>query len=223
MPDVQVLQAIDNGDSILKKQTAWKTALLALAVLVVKLFKTNTTPSRSFTLADMGAEADYGGYAEIAVASFAGPHVDGDGVAYMATPVCNFDCDGTNAGNTIYTAALCGTLAGGVAATATATQSGGAVNAITVTAGGGPYALPPKVTIGDATIGTGAKAHAVLTAGVVTSIVIDAPGSGYTGPTVTMQAPLGLIAGAKLNPPLPMILSTDGAPIVLQLSEPSPT
>ena len=75
-------------------------------------------------------------------------------------------------------------------ATATATISSGAVNAITVTDGGEHYksALPPTVTITGGG-GSGATATAtVSSAGIVTSISITAGGTGYTSaPTVTID------------------------------------
>lgn len=73
-------------------------------------------------------------------------------------------------------------------ATATATVAAGAVNAITVTAGGSGYSTVPAVTFGGP--GSGATAVAVLTGGVVTAVNISAGGTGYTtAPTVTIAAP----------------------------------
>jgi len=75
-------------------------------------------------------------------------------------------------------------------ATATATISGDAVNAITVTDGGEHYksALPPTVTITGGG-GNGATATAtVSSAGIVTGITVTAGGSGYSSaPTVTVD------------------------------------
>ena len=75
-------------------------------------------------------------------------------------------------------------------ATATATISGDAVNAITVTDGGEHYksALPPTVTFSGGG-GTGATATAtVSSAGIVTGITITSGGNGYTSaPTVTID------------------------------------
>ena len=73
----------------------------------------------------------------------------------------------------------------GVQATATATISSGAVNAISVTRGGSRYSAAPNVTIDGSATGT-----AVLTNGVVTSVTIDSGGTGYTtAPTVTIDPP----------------------------------
>jgi len=75
-------------------------------------------------------------------------------------------------------------------ATATATISGDAVDAITVTDGGEYYnsSLPPTVTI---TGGGGSNATATATvssAGIVTGITVTSGGSGYTSaPTVTID------------------------------------
>lgn len=72
-------------------------------------------------------------------------------------------------------------------ATATATSSGGAVNAISVTSGGMYFgSTVPTVTISGT--GTGATAAATVVNGVVTAITITAGGTGYTGtPTVTLS------------------------------------
>ena len=75
-------------------------------------------------------------------------------------------------------------------ATATATISGDAVDAVTVTDGGEHYksALPPTVTITGGG-GSGATATAtVSSAGIVTGIAITSGGTGYTSaPTVTID------------------------------------
>jgi hypothetical protein len=74
-------------------------------------------------------------------------------------------------------------------ATATATISGGAVTAISITAGGQGYSLNPVITLtgGD---GTGATASCVATNGVITAINVTNGGTGYTvAPTVSIPAP----------------------------------
>lgn len=70
-------------------------------------------------------------------------------------------------------------------ATATATLSGDAVDAITVTFAGEGYTKEPNVTL------TGnARAHAIMDGDKISSIVIDDAGSGYSeAPTVTIEAP----------------------------------
>jgi len=70
-------------------------------------------------------------------------------------------------------------------ATATATISGDAVNAITLTYAGTKYTTEPNVTL------TGnARAHAVMDGDKIGSIVIDDAGSGYvSAPTVTIEGP----------------------------------
>ena len=77
-------------------------------------------------------------------------------------------------------------------ATATATVSGGAVTAITVTDGGEYYksALPPTVTITRTNSGaSGAAATATVSAaGIVTGITITNGGTGYTSaPIITID------------------------------------
>ena len=75
-------------------------------------------------------------------------------------------------------------------ATATATVSGGAVTAFTVTDGGEGYksALPPTVTITGGG-GSGATATATVdSVGLVTGLTVTAGGTGYTSaPTVTVD------------------------------------
>jgi hypothetical protein len=74
-------------------------------------------------------------------------------------------------------------------ATATATVSFGFVVAITLTDGGAGYAMPPVVSISDAT-GAGATAVATVSGGAVTSITVQNAGSGYSQtPTVTIAPP----------------------------------
>lgn len=73
---------------------------------------------------------------------------------------------------------------GGYGATATATISGGAVTAITVTNGGGNYTSAPTITITGGG-GTGATVTATVSGGVVTGFTGLSGGSGYTSvPTV---------------------------------------
>lgn len=77
----------------------------------------------------------------------------------------------------------------GAGASATATQSGGAIpnDGISLTAGGSGYLNPPTVVISDPT-GTGASAVATISDGVVQNeFVVTNPGSGYTSPTVTLH------------------------------------
>ena len=84
-------------------------------------------------------------------------------------------------------------IAGGTGsgATATATVTGGAVTAFTVTAPGTGYSSPPSVAITGGG-GTGAAGTAVLgtagAAGTVVSITVTSPGTGYaSAPTVTLS------------------------------------
>ena len=212
--DVQVLDPVRTTAGLVDTLAAWKIALLAAPALVVKLFKTNVMITQ-ITLLSALSEADYAGYVPVTISSLDGVFVDGAGTAWLNTPVALFVCAGGGTTNTIYSAGLCEST--GAAATATATQAGGVVDAITVTSGGSGYQAPPSVVVTDATIGTGARAHAVLTAGVVTSIVIDAGGSGYTGPIITIEPPVRLLAGRMLANPLPMALATDAIPVVMEL------
>ena len=78
-----------------------------------------------------------------------------------------------------------------IAATGTATISGGAVTAITITQGGSGYTTAPTITLGaPGGVGTQATATATITDGVVTAITITEAGSDYTdAPTVTFSDP----------------------------------
>ena len=75
-------------------------------------------------------------------------------------------------------------------ATATATETSGAVSSIAVTAGGSGY-LSATVTITSADgPGSGAMATAQVSNGAITKITVTAAGSGYdTAPIVTISAP----------------------------------
>jgi hypothetical protein len=89
---------------------------------------------------------------------------------------------------------------GGTGATGTVTAAAGVVTAISVTAGGTGYIVPPLVVISGA--GTGATAVANIVGGVVVSVTITAGGTGYTGtPTVAFTA-VGatVLGGARLFP-----------------------
>jgi hypothetical protein len=92
----------------------------------------------------------------------------------------------------------------GSGGTATATLSSGAVNAVTLTAGGTNYINPPTVTI-TATGLTGVNVTAQIAAGAITGFTIVAGGSGGSGAvTVTITpAPGGpaIITGTGALPP----------------------
>ena len=87
-----------------------------------------------------------------------------------------------------------GMPAGALTATATASISGGAVVAVTITNPGDGYSDPPTVTFGSGT----ATAVAHVVAGKVVSVEITNPGSGYgVPPSVTMSAPTFYQAGLR--------------------------
>lgn len=74
-------------------------------------------------------------------------------------------------------------------AVAAATETGGAVTAVTVETAGYGYTSTPAVTISGGG-GTGATAVASIAEGSVTAISVTAAGTGYTSaPTVTVAAP----------------------------------
>ena len=89
----------------------------------------------------------------------------------------------------------------GVAATATATTSGGIdggpLTGISLTSGGSGYATPPAVTIIGGG-GSGATATATISAGVVTGITLTSAGTGYTSDPAVTIAPPGETATAEV-------------------------
>lgn len=87
---------------------------------------------------------------------------------------------------------------GAVLATATATQTGGVVDTITVTNGGGGYSSAPTVTITGGP-GTGATATAVLSGDTIGSINLLSGGTDYTDPvTVTIGDPV-VVTGSSVS------------------------
>ncbi len=82
----------------------------------------------------------------------------------------------------------------GIGATATATVSGNAVTALTLTNGGSGYTVAPAVVLSGGG-GSGATATATISGGVVTGFTVTNGGSGYTSaPTVVLA--LGYFATA---------------------------
>lgn len=79
--------------------------------------------------------------------------------------------------------------AAGTTATGTATETSGAVTAVTVTNGGAGYLAAPTVSFSGGG-GTGAAATATISGGVVTGVTVTSGGTGYTSnPSVTFSAP----------------------------------
>jgi len=72
---------------------------------------------------------------------------------------------------------------------ASASVSGGVVNAITVRNGGSGYSSAPLVVVGAPPSGTTATVTATVSGGVVTGIVVNNGGSGYTSPPTISIAP----------------------------------
>lgn len=194
--------------------SSYITALNAAPYVGVKLFKNNVAITPLSQLGQF-TEADYLGYVPPHITSWNGPYLTPGGVAWALSGMQIFTGPVSGPANTIYSAGLVRST--GAAATATGAETGGVVDDITVTGGGSGYLIPPKVTITDATIGTGARAHAVLTDGVVTSIVIDDGGSGYTGPIVTIEPPVRLIAGKNLPNPVQLITPDDAFALTMEL------
>lgn len=83
----------------------------------------------------------------------------------------------------------------GSGATATATLSGDAVDAVSVGVGGTGYTTVPTVSFTGGG-GTGAAATATVVAGIVTAITVTSPGTGYTSaPTVVITSATANAAG----------------------------
>lgn len=84
---------------------------------------------------------------------------------------------------------------------ASATVSGGAVNAITVRGGGGGYTVAPTVTVAAPPSGTTATATATISGGIVTSITVNTGGTGYsTPPAIFIAPPVTPSGGATTTP-----------------------
>jgi len=158
--------------------------LLEMLGIEVHLFINNidiqqTTPVNTLN------ESAGPGYAPVSP-TFSGPYVDALGVNYYVTALIDFVPTATNT-DSIY--GWYATLTAGTQATATATESSGGVDAVTITAGGAGYLNAPNVTLSGGG-GTGATATATVAGGAVTEITVTAPGTGYTsGPTVTIDPP----------------------------------
>lgn len=92
-------------------------------------------------------------------------------------------------------------------------STGGAIQAVTITAGGTGYGSP-TVTFGGG--GTGAAGTVTVSAGVVTGVVITNPGTGYTSPTVTIVGGGG--TGATATATASTVVTTQtvdfGSPLV---------
>ena len=95
-----------------------------------------------------------------------------------------------------------------LAATATATLTGGVVTAIVITNPGSGYTSVPTVTLSAPPLGgTQATAIATLTGGTITSISITNAGSGYTvAPTVS----IGIVTGTGTGYSVGNIVSLNG-------------
>lgn len=105
------------------------------------------------------------------------------GLVYLDKPFGGVMGPGERMPNVLITAQAATT------ATATATVDSGAVDAVTVTGGGGRYASPPAVTVTGA--GTGAVLKAVVVDGRVIAIDVVDGGTGYTtAPTITIASPV---------------------------------
>jgi hypothetical protein len=193
------------------------TDLLGRAVCQVRLFSSNTQIQPNTDLASL-TEANFSGYSPGTVTSFLAPAIDQTGNAYMASNLIDFTNNGGGVGNNIYSAALCATEAGGVAATGTAHETAGAIDTVTLSTGGSGYKVAPKVTVAGAP-GVGAVVTATVVGGVVTALTIVNPGSGYVAPTLTIEAPVAMVAFVNFLNPRPMNLVTDALPLIMQINQ----
>ncbi len=93
------------------------------------------------------------------------------------------------AGDAVTFAAPPSATGSGASGTVSAVDVNGAITAITVTAGGSQYSLPPIVNVTSAA-GTGALLNATLNAGTLTGVTVTDVGGTYTSaPTVTIDPP----------------------------------
>lgn len=199
---------------------AFKTAFLARSYKAIKLYKTSVAIGPTTTVANL-SEADFSGYAPVAISALSGPAKDAANNAYLTTAEAYFTNNGGGVGNQIYAAGIVGTIAGSTLATGTVGVTGGVVDTPVITAAGAGYLVPPKITVAGAP-GVGAQVVATINgAGEVDSITVIDGGSGYVAPTITIEPPVELLAGLNFDSPVPMIAATDALPVVVQINAPS--
>jgi len=224
MPDVyDPIAAQMSAAAAINQLNAFNTDLIGRTHLLLELYQNNVSPSAGNTLAAF-TEATYSGYAAIsAVTPLTGVStgLNASNQAYQDAGLFAFACNGAGVSNTIYGATLVGTPTTSTQATATATESGGLYNSVTITNAGAGYTRAPKVTATGAT-GSGALLHSTLSAtGTVATIVIDSPGSGYTTATLSIEEPLELIKQIVFPNPISMALATDLINTYLEIVEPA--
>lgn len=199
---------------------AFKTAFLARSYKAIKLYQTNVAIGPDTNVNNL-SEADYSGYAPVAVSALNGASLDAMGNAYLTTNEAFFQHDGGGVGNQIYSAGLVGTIAGSTAATGTVGETGGVVDTPAITLAGAGYLAPPKITVAGAP-GVGAVVEATINgAGEVDSITVIDGGSGYVVPLLTIEPPVELLAGLNFEAASPMIVATDATPVVIQVNAPA--
>lgn len=200
--------------ALLQMLTAWFAALAGGAGVVMGLARNAFSPGEDLTMAGI-EEVDFSGYSRASGFTINGPYADQDGQVYGVLDLQVFVHNGGPVGDTATGAWLA--FVSGTQATGTAGQTGGLVDSPAVTAGGDSYEAPPRVVITDATVGTGATAHAIVTNGAVTGLVIDNPGSGYTGPIVTIDPPMQLVAAQLFDTPEILNANGNACPVLMEL------
>jgi len=212
-----VLSYVTSLLQILQIWTLYSAYVLGLSYKSVKLFTTNVaTWTESQSIASL-SEANFPGYVPQAVTTLFGPSLDPvSGNANLFTNGMYWQVSGPGTPNTIYCAALCGPIVGGVAATLTVTEVGGAIATVTIVTPGSGYLAAPFVTISGAP-GVNAVIALTLTAGAVTGATIINPGSGYVAPTAVVEPPVEVLQGGVLPSPAPMQATSDGLNLTLDL------
>ncbi len=109
----------------------------------------------------------------------------------------NIAAGGSGYGSSV-TVALSAPPPGGVQATATITESGGVLNAYTITNPGSGYLSPPLVTLANTGGGTGAILNAIIASPVNSRDLTLVPGGSYSGP-VNNQYRLTVVKGDNLG------------------------
>lgn len=198
---------------------AWKAALMDRTYKVVKLYKTNV-PIGATTNVNNLVEADYNGYAPVAVASFNGPAIDSANNAYITTPEAFFQKTAGGTNNQIFSAGLVGNISGATTATGTVTTTTGVISAPVITLAGDGYLAAPKIKVLGG--GTGAVVVATIDSnGAVDSLTLVNGGSGYTAATLDIEPPVELLGGFTFPSPMPMTAGTDAIAVAIQQNIPS--
>ena len=201
--------------ALIQAMTLWTASLLTGFGSQMRLVQTNT-PITSTTQWGSPVEANYSGYAPIAISAYEAPGIDPAGNVYSNGGLQVFANNGGGTGNIIYSAVIVAQIPGSTQATGTVTTGAGVVSAPVITLAGAGYLVPPKVTVLGG--GTGAVITATITAGAVTALTLVSGGTGYTSATIVIEPPLQIVAFQNFPTPVPLNVATDKLPLIAQVN-----